>query len=206
MAKKPYLPRRDDELNEWLDNFITQLTVIAAQLGIALQEVTDATTLSDNFSQAINNVSTKDAEKRSAVGKKNEDKKAVAVFIRPLIQRIKNHPDYSPDNHGTLLGIIGPEDVIDLLNLKPELKIVLDAGRPRIMWQKGPADGIKISVDRRDGQGYRFLTLDTKPDYIDSFPIPEGKDSVVWDYKGIYIINDEEVGKISDVVSITVTK
>jgi len=206
MAQQYYFPTRDEHLDEWVENFITQLATVASGLGIENQEVTDATTLKDNFKQAMNDIVTKDAEKRQAVGRKNNNKKILAAFIRPLIQRIKNHPDYSPTEHGTILRIIGPEEVIDLSSLKPVLKAGLDADRPKIIWQKGPVDGIIIWVDRNDGRGFKFLTIDTKPDYVDTFPVPEDKDSVVWKYKGRYIIDDKEVGHESEVVSITVTK
>lgn len=205
MAKKYFLPRKDSELDEWLDIFITKLTTLATLLGVSTQELTDATTLKNSFKQALDDVNIKDAEKRSAVEQKNADKKAVSDFLRPLIQRIKNHPNYTL-THGEILRIIGAEEVVDIDNLQPELKVTLDSDRPKIAWKKGPADGINIYVNRRDGKGFMFLAWDTKPDYIDTFPVPADKDSVVWEYKAKYIINDEEVGKYSDVASITVTR
>jgi len=48
--------------------------------------------------------------------------------------------------------------------------------------------------------------MDTKPDYIDTEPVPETKEAVVWDYYGIYVVDDQEIGKPSDTISVTVTR
>ncbi|MEK7310230.1 MAG: hypothetical protein AAB038_05375 [Planctomycetota bacterium] len=125
--------------------------------------------------------------------------------IRKLIGRIKATPTYN-EGMGEDLGIVGDEQVIDVLNLKPVLKSRLDAGRPMIIWFKGSADSIEIYVDRKDGAGFVFLAIDTYPDYIDKFPMPEGLEAVVWDYKAVYRISDKHVGQFSDVISVTVTR
>jgi hypothetical protein len=125
--------------------------------------------------------------------------------IRKLVMRIKGHPAYN-EAIGENLGLVADKETIDILNLKPVLKSRLDAGRPVIIWTKGAADTIDIYVDRRDGQGFVFLATDMYPDYIDKFPMPEGADALVWDYKAIYKINDETVGQFSDPISVTVTR
>jgi hypothetical protein len=124
---------------------------------------------------------------------------------RKLAGRIKGSPAYT-EAIGEDLGIVGDEQVLDIPNLKPMLTSRLDVGRPMIIWLKGPADSINIYVDRKNGKGFVYLATDSQPDYLDTFPMPEGLDSVVWDYKGIYRIGDDPVGQFSEPISVTVTR
>ncbi|MBI4713547.1 MAG: hypothetical protein HY762_09675, partial [Planctomycetes bacterium] len=61
--------------------------------------------------------------------------------IRKLVMRIKGHPAYT-QAIGEDLGLVSIKEAIDILNLKPVLKSRLDAGRPVIIWTKGPADSL----------------------------------------------------------------
>jgi hypothetical protein len=125
--------------------------------------------------------------------------------VRRLVLRIKAAPAYT-EAIGEDLGIVGDEQVIDIPNLKPVLKSRLDAGRPLIIWKKDHTDSIDIYVDRKDGMGFVYLANDSQPDYLDTFPVPAGITSVVWDYKAIYKIGDEQVGKFSEPIQVTVTR
>jgi hypothetical protein len=126
--------------------------------------------------------------------------------VTKFVQRLKNHPNYTV-NMGEDLGIEGGEMSFNSSELKPELKGDLDANRPKIIWKKGPfADSIDLYVDRQLNDNYEYLTNDSEPDYIDTYPMPQDVASVVYRYKGIYRIGDEQVGQYSDPITITVTR
>ena len=126
--------------------------------------------------------------------------------VAKFVQRLKNHPNYTV-NIGEDLGIEGAEMTFEQSELKPELKGALDANRPKIIWKKGPfADSIDLYVDRQLNGNYEYLANDSEPDYIDTYPMPVDAASVVYRYKGIYRINDEQVGQFSDPITITVTR
>lgn len=130
----------------------------------------------------------------------------IFIRIRKLVKHIKTHPAYN-EAIGEDLGIVGDEIVVDIPSLKPVITGGLDAGRPLIKWSKGPvADSIDIYVERDAASGFVYLINDTQPDYIDTFPIPDGVNVVVWRYKAIYRIGDEQVGQFSEIISITVTR
>ena len=118
MAKSAYLPRTDDSLDEWADNFILQLPLVGPTLGVDPLEVTDVTTKAGNFKTDLNVVYSKKAELSAAVGQKNNNKKAFLDVVRPLVQRVKNHPAYDAATHGEQLDVIGPEISIDPSTVK----------------------------------------------------------------------------------------
>lgn len=129
----------------------------------------------------------------------------IFIRIRKLAGRIKATPTYT-EGIGEDLGIVADEQVIDILNLKPVLKSRLDGGRPLIIWFKGSADSIEIYVDRKDGKGFVYLANDSQPDYLDTFPMPDGVVSAVWDYKAVYRMGDDPVGQFSEPISVTVPR
>ena len=48
---------------------------------------------------------------------------------------------------------------------------------------------------------FQFLAVDAVPHYTDTTPITA---PAVWKYRAIYLIADEKVGQMSDVISINV--
>jgi hypothetical protein len=206
MSQKNYLPKADSELNNWLNNFSSQLLEVGTNLGILFSEVQELNALIRLIRSEINTVAEKRIELKSAIENKESKKAVLLKALKTMVYRVKNHPLYEEEWQGKALGIEGQNEIVDFTSLKPVLKATVDAGRPRIIWKKGPADAINIYVDRRGENGFVFLTTDTEPDYIDTFTLPPGDNFALWDYKAIYIKNDHEVGLFSDPISIAISK
>jgi hypothetical protein len=83
--------------------------------------------------------------------------------------------------------------------MKPTLRLSITGGQVEVQWNKGMADAVRIETDK--GAGWQFLAVDTVPDYLDTTP---NTTPAVWKYRAMYIIADELVGQMSDVVSINV--
>jgi len=123
--------------------------------------------------------------------------------LSSLVARIKAHPNYTTAI-GQDLHIIGAEIVLDTTGWKPALSIKHNAGHQLVVWTKGQADALEIWVDRGDGRGFGYFTINTEPDTVDNTPLPAAGSGVNWQYKAIYLLHDERVGQWSDVVSILV--
>jgi hypothetical protein len=231
MSRKSFLPGSDSERVVWLNNFSTKLPGYQTTFGLTGAEITSVQNDALIFAWSVASVEFFRAELAERVSYKQmlnrgEEYQPISIPASPvppappagatagsglfarlgrLIARIKNHNNYNPAI-GHDLEIIGSEIVVDFSTLKPELALIIEAGKPVIKWKKGVADSIKIYVDRHDGNGFIFLTIDSTPDSIDTHLLPAGVESKVWSYKAIYIIEDEQVGQMSDVVSIAVTQ
>jgi hypothetical protein len=105
---------------------------------------------------------------------------------------------------GEDLGVIGAEEPApNPETTKPEIKAVLAAGgKVEIQWRKGGFTGVRIEVDRGNGQ-WVFLAVDTEPHYIDTLSPAPGT-AVVWKYRAIYLEGDANFGQWSDPASIAV--
>jgi hypothetical protein len=124
--------------------------------------------------------------------------------FRDFARTIKAHKNYTK-GIGEVLGIEGVESAEeDTSTWKPILKVKIQAGSPDILWTKGKSSGIKIWVDRGDGQGFKFLGTDTIPNFLDKHTLPAQGQTVLWKYQAHYILDDEEVGEMSDVLEVSV--
>jgi hypothetical protein len=123
-----------------------------------------------------------------------------------LVQTIKNDGKCS-DTNANLLGIVGTEQTgPDATTLQPVISLFIKNGQVFVKWNWGGyaafLSSCEIWVDRGDGKGFVFLTIDTTPGYTDTqaFPAALAK----WTYKAIYREDEQQFGLWSQPVSITV--
>ena len=224
MRKSFYLPKDNLGKAIWLNNFASKFAVVAPAFGFTPADITAVNGYAAMFNYLINTVETLIAAKENFVKYKsiirnNAIGSSTGVFpalpvlpaapaavpagifliVAHIVQRIKNHPDYT-DALGRDLGIIGAEQTIDTSTMKPVLKLVFEGGVWEVQWKKENADAVRIESDN-DGTGFKFLAIDSVPHYTDTTPITAAGTRK---YRAMYIINDELVGAWSDVVSITV--
>ena len=228
--KAAYFPNDDQGKADFMDNLAVKLPGYATVLGLTPADVTSVVNDAAMFNYIMDMQEAYKTFKQNVSNYKNTLRdgspnvpigalpvaptlpvapalvnEGIFSRTRKLVARIKAAPGYT-NGIGEDLGIVGDEQVIDIPNLKPVLKSRLDAGRPLIIWKKGPANSIDIYVDRKDGSGFVYLANDSQPDYLDTFPVPAGMPSAIWSYKAVYRIGDEQVGQFSEPISVTVTR
>ena len=123
-----------------------------------------------------------------------------------VIQTIKSSNAFT-ETIGEDLGILGSaQSGPDFTTLAPTFKLTVIPTGVNVGWGFGgyaaDLDMIELQVDRGDGKGYVPLAFDTTPGYLDTFPRPATLTK--WKYKGIYRVNDQQVGLWSNEVTITV--
>lgn len=223
MPKAHYIPFDDDGKCTWLNNFATKLPTYSATLAVTAGEQTSVADDNDFWQYVCDARNQLNQYAKDWTAYKNHARNGTALGAVPtppalgaaptlvapdifgrittLVARIKKHTGYT-EAIGQDLGIIGAEQTVDPNSLKPVLKLVLQAGRPNVIWKKQIADALEIHVER--GNGFVFLAIDTVPDYLDTAALPAAGASAVWKYKAIYRLADEQVGQWSDVSSISV--
>jgi hypothetical protein len=123
-----------------------------------------------------------------------------------VVQTIKKSGKCS-DTNANLLGIEGAEQAgPDATTLKPKITLVIMNGQVLVKWNWGGytvfLSSCEIWVDRGDGKGFVFLTIDTTPGYTDTQAFPAALTK--WTYKAIYRVDEQQFGLWSQPVSITV--
>ena len=126
--------------------------------------------------------------------------------FRALVNRIKAIRHYNTAM-GLALGIEGVQHAgPDFATLQAILTLTLIGNAVLVGWGwrgfSAFLDMLEIQVDRSDGRGWVFLTMDTTPNYTDTFPLPSTPTK--WKYRAVYRVGDAQVGQWSNVVEITV--
>jgi hypothetical protein len=203
MAKQDYIPRQDTEFLAWHDNFKTQAAAVAATVGLIAAD----TTVINNDNAELHTkhtamVTAKAAQQAATAGKKNSFRN-VSDRTRALANRIKTHAAYTTAI-GEQLGIVGAEDTTDLNTAKPTLRLTAATpGNVRIEFNKGLSDGVRILSKRGSETAFSFLAIDTESPYIDTRPnLAPGPETR--QYQAQYILSDEPIGNLSDVLPVTV--
>ncbi len=231
MTTSKFIPSTDTEKNVWLNNFGLKLPTHATTLGITPAEVAliqkDVVfyqyiiNLQETHKQTLLNITAYKGLLKHANGQQHLSAIIPSIPVLPtappavaegvfdriskLAVRIKASVNYT-DSMGQDLGIIAPTQTINVATMQPDLKVMLDAGRPHIKCTKGYADAIDLYVDRKDGGGFVLIGRLLKLDYIDVVSLPNTTALAEWSYKAMYVIGNDNVGLMSPIVSIVVKK
>ncbi len=233
MKHNNYYPLRQADQVLWLTNFKDKLSTYATVLSLAPAEVTallaDCAWLDYILRLWLPDVRawTKSCTEAVTLAETGTGGEAMAlpVFTAPAlpsgvvavtpgvlnrlfaqIQLIKKNSACT-DAIATDLGILGSEATgPDLSLVQPILKLTVSGSEVLVGWNwNGNSKWLsscEIMVDRADGKGFVLLTIDTTPNYSDTQPFPAAK--AIWTYKAIYRLDDAQVGRWSQPVSVNV--
>jgi len=221
--KTDYLALSDGDFDTWEENFNNQLPALAMAVGLDPMQVTAIMTEIASHRSLYSAARTAKNLAQAALGTARSRRKITTGQIRPLVRQVKAHPGYSV-NIGQTLDIVGPDEIIDWDIAKPTLKVKLDGGNITVEFNKGQSDGIKLFSIQGNQVEFIFLAIDTESPYVDNRPklggsgatptipnpgmpaypaaaaaaLPENRG-----YQAYYILGDEAVGLLSDIVRIT---
>ena len=147
-AAHDYVPAKDATYDTWLSNFVTVLTANAATVGLAPADLVPIQDAQSDFTNAESDLVTKRAAAKSAVQTKVTTRSTSEGILRPLVQRIVNHPGMTP----TLRADLGlstetfPEVVAPIEELRPNIRVEATLGQVRIHWGPNP------TLENRNGR------------------------------------------------------
>jgi len=227
MPTSSYMPKDDNGKADLLDHVAATLPKYAALLDVTADEMTSHQADAISYRYTQNGLSRAESYYHNWTAFKNLMRDGGAdiyewptppllpeplpLIVKPgiiprfslFVSRLKGHKNYTPAI-GQDLRIVGAAYIIDPDTWKPILSIQMKAAHPTILWTKGKASALEIWVDRNDGNGFVFMTINTEPNTADTAPLPPPGTSVIWKYKAIYRYHDEQVGEWSDVISVMV--
>lgn len=199
--KQYYLPPREAELFVWLTNFKIKIAVHGSTLGLSASQIKDLQDYCDAIIAEIKLTNQKKQEVKKQTAKKNAVKKENIKKITSEVARAKTHKSYK-SAIGQDLGVIGSDEVFDADEFVPKIQAEVFPGYVRIEWIKDQIQGINIYTRRKGDTKWRFLARDTRSPYIDNEGLEVQDTPETREYMAIAVIDDEEIGKQSDIVSV----
>ncbi len=197
-----YLPKTRAELKNWWLNLKTQGQTELAKINLPLQEITDMVDLATDQYNKMQ--ATDDLE--SALKAARLIEKAATAQNEPVmrlgVRNWKTRPLYATSGIEGTLGLKGTEEDFDPLTFKTELKLSIVGGQIRVDFLKSKCDSIAIYCRLRGTATWIKLGTDTRSPYYDTNPLANPAIPEVREYMGMGVIDNEEVGVPSDIVSI----
>src|SRR5262245_29822166 len=133
---KSYLPRKQAELNGWLENFLERLTPQALTVGFTEQEVADVFDPANAVRQAYADLTARKNDMEAAVTNYYDKLEAMQERLGPFVQNMKSRSLYT-DAIGEMLGIVAPP-VSERNEAKaPVLQLVMQSDEVHIKFKKG---------------------------------------------------------------------
>lgn len=226
------IPRTDNELMVWLNNFSSAFAAHAPALGFTTAEVNsvsaDAAMLSylvgdlvPSYKSSLRACSNyKDLVVSGPLGRPatpppgapttaappSTVPPGILPRLRNLVQRIQLAPGYN-ETIGIALGITPPEaSAPSSVDSPPKPTAKARAGGPgavHIDFSKERFDGVFIESRRPGEDGWQSLGLDSYTPYIDVRPPLEAGKPERREYRVRYMLRDQPTGEWSDIVTAT---
>jgi hypothetical protein len=226
------IPRTDNELMVWLNNFASSFASHAAALGFNDAEVAQVRADAAMLNYLIGDLvpaykaalATRTAYKTlimsGPVGAPGGDPPpdpsvaappatvppGVVPRLRRLVQRIQVAPGYT-DAVGSELGITNGDSAgagAPDAAAKPKARAAaLSGSRVRVEFNKAGFDGVQVESRRAGEAGWQRLGTDNYSPYVDERPPVEAGKPEVREYRLRFVSRDEPVGEWSDIISVS---
>ncbi len=202
-----FIPDENAKLVTWLTNLMTQIDTHGLTLGMTAAEITAFKAMLQGI---INDIQAVPAAKNAW--------QAAAATLRDTkrTKLNKTGPVRTEINQWKASGLLttAMEQVMELVGVvvafdrdayKPVITAEARAGFVRITYTKLGVDGLNIYVRLKGQTTWKKLTYDTNSPYDDytELAVAVAGTPEVREYRAIGVIDDEEIGLPSDIVSVT---
>lgn len=201
MAKQYYLPRDEAKMVTWLKNYKLKLATHGAALGLTAAEITAQQNLCDEIVADIELSFQVQQDAQEQTAKKDATKATDLPLIQKKVANMKTNSNYTTAI-GEDLGVIGEETTFDPVNYKPDFKAQTFPGQVKLDFSKKGVQGVKFFSRKKGESIWEFLAIDTRTPYIDTRPLADPAKPETREYMGIGVINDQQVGQQSDIITV----
>ena len=198
-----YIPSKREPRKAWLQVVSTKA---AAQVVAGGGTAAQATALKNAADAIIASYDETDAAKTTYEGKRAveaDTEDTQLAIIRSLLTTLKVLPNWKSSGADAELQSSSSGSELDPNSYKPEITVSLKGGLITLDFKKKGVDGVAIYGRLRGTQGWTKLGTDTSSPYIDGRPLAVAGVAETREYMARGIIDDEEIGIASDIVSLT---
>lgn len=196
-----YIPRKDNKLPLWMNNFKIKLPEHGARLGLTAEEIAKIQSQCDEVAEKLDVVYRKKLEYKSAVSDKNATLRKTLRSVRSASNRMKAHEKYNAAS-GKDMGIVPPEKKFDKNEYKPNIRATVHVGYVKISYRKKGIDGINIYRKREGDSEFEKLGYDMNSPFLDKTPLLKPNTPERRQYQALGVIGDEQIGQWSNMVEV----
>ncbi|MEK6258117.1 MAG: hypothetical protein AABP62_05805 [Planctomycetota bacterium] len=200
-----FIPSENAKLVTWLTNLIAKVEAFGGVLGMTELQITtfegvlqgilnevQAVPTARNAWQAT--VATLRATKQTKLGKTGP--------VRSQIGKWKASGLLTPAMEQEMK-LVGTEDGVDPNTYRPGISAEARSGFVRVTFKKLGVDGVNVYMRLKGQSVWRKLAFDSISPYDDHTELAVTGVPEVREYRALGVIDDEEIGQPSDIVSVT---
>ncbi len=197
-----FIPKRNPELHGWLTSLKQNLPEHAADFELTPARLAEVMALVEAHLEAITLVGHKKAEWKAAAAIKRLQSRTTLATLRKEIARWKTA---SGAGNGGLaaLRLSATLPAVDADNLQPELIATVTGGHVRLRFKKRGAKDVNLYVRSGAKAEWRLLSRASRSPYVDQTPPAVPGQPELREYHAVGVVHDREIGRRSDIVSVT---
>lgn len=204
----PLLPSNDSKLALMLSNFSHQIDAVGVTLGLTPAFTKSMQRLCGNVIAALSAKDQKRKDWQAAAKAVSESKAKDLVALRKMIAHMKTNPAWN-GTHAKTLGVAkspAPDKTSPtaLQDHKPALRVSKQAGRIELRFTRGKLDGVNVFGRKKGEPDWRLLGRIRHSPFVDETPPSVPGAPEVREYRIQAVYKDLEIGKPSDIISVTV--
>ena len=198
-----FFPGKWGDRLTWLQNLKLKLDQYATTLVLPAGKVAQIIALIDEMMVAIQLVVQREGELSSAVTARDDivlvnDMPALRLELNALKTNTAMTPAIETD-----MKIVGTTPVFDPNTFKPDLSAEIVGGEIKIRFKKGRCEGVNIYTRLKGQTTWTKLSFDSHSPYVDNRPLANTGTPEVREYMAYGVLNDQQIGLQSDIVSVT---
>ena len=197
-----FIPPADDAKLLWRVNLRDHIDDHAATLGVSAARVTQIKKLCNDWIDAINAVNQAKQAWLATSATKATQEKTSTTGLRAEINQWKANPAMTPAITAGLK-LAGSGSTFDPNTYKASITVEGISGHVRIKFVKGQTDGIALYCRLKGQSVWRFVSRDTNSPYDDYTPLAVPGTPAVREYQAFGVVNDQQIGQPSDIVTVT---
>ena len=197
-----YVPTKRDSRYLWLVNLSNNIIAEAVKFGAPAADATAVKAAADDLTGKMDATDAADSALKGARLAEAAAQATDLAFIRGKVRNFKTLTQWAASGSEGVLQAKGVDSPPAPGIYKPVIKVKLEGGHIRIEFVKAGADAMAIYARLRGTQAFVRLAIDSASPYIDTRPLAQAGVPEVREYMGRGMINDEEIGQDSDIVSI----
>jgi hypothetical protein len=196
-----FVPNTEGGLQGWLVNLKTKTPNRVTELAITPARLTKILAWCDALIAAMQAAEQKKNDAQAASQTKQTQMNTSLGGLRAEIAKWKTE-DGLTDAIAAELQIVGSSTAFDAEGYKPQFTAQVFSGYVRIKFKKLGADGIILNSRLKGTTGWKFVSRDTNSPYDDHTPLAVAGVAEAREYQAFGVLNDEQIGQPSDIVSV----
>ncbi|HEY8902031.1 MAG TPA: hypothetical protein VIM61_16595 [Chthoniobacterales bacterium] len=197
-----FIPQSYANLSDWLANLAAKLPTNAPALGLDPAELTTLQAEITALQTPLADLLAKQIALDAALGAFQQSQGDHLPRIRAAIRHLKTSPGYTA-GIGEDLQVIGGGDSFDPETYKPTLSAEAFPSYVRLKGKKSGVQAMNLYVRLKGAAEWKLLVARrSKFPFEDDSPLSVAGTPETREYRAVGVVDDEEIGQSSDIVSV----